>query len=700
MGGNRWWEHLRVPVCVLLVAIAGVVLWRALIQGKLEFGDVDPASLVVSLAALALTLLAVWRPKLSRENAIDTAAWADQLANEVLVAETRERDRLLGEPGRTIDVKFLLRPAPAHNTYRSPRKGTLADIVNYFEELQPQRLVILGAPGSGKTVMAIELILGLLERRKSGGPVPLRIPAASWDPEDGVQPWLVGYLVQTFRLSEETARALVDAYQIIPVIDGLDEMDSTNHPGYGSRAGQALRALNRYQEGRTKARLVLTCRTDQYKALIAGNVWARDAAHIELREVTRAQSVQFIKAAVGTDQISRWQPVLRALNRRRHPLAKALSTPWRLTLAVNAYQQQSPHTGDYLRDPAALVTGYRSEDQIRSHLLDLFIIDATTAGRNPHDYPPEQVRDWLAVLANYLTINASRPPFANRILSASDIVLHELWPLAGNRPRILITILAATIILISISLFSVIDFHVLSALLFGYFSITLYHTWRRPWHVPGVPHKPLYAPRTAIDRFKIVFRVALSLPLIGVHAFALAILLAGEFADNPGNELMILLTTSVVLTATPQFVNEDLHKLQGTWTSRNPHAPIRNDLRVSITQVITFSLVYGLPFGLTVALERVRGADPVDGLMAGLALALAFGPGLIVSMGSISVQYLMMLIAMRGRIPWRLGRFLHWCSTEAGLMRTAGIAYQFRHRELQDYLAATFETREKDYGFD
>ncbi|MGX7829657.1 hypothetical protein ACTG9Q_31675 [Actinokineospora sp. 24-640] len=37
-------------------------------------------------------------------------------------------------------------------------------------------------------------------------------------------------------------------------------------------------------------------------------------------------------------------------------------------------------------------------------------------------------------------------------------------------------------------------------------------------------------------------------------------------------------------------------------------------------------------------------------------------------------------------LPWRLGRFLHWCY-QAGLIRQAGIGYQFRHRELQDHLA-------------
>jgi hypothetical protein len=37
-------------------------------------------------------------------------------------------------------------------------------------------------------------------------------------------------------------------------------------------------------------------------------------------------------------------------------------------------------------------------------------------------------------------------------------------------------------------------------------------------------------------------------------------------------------------------------------------------------------------------------------------------------------------------VPWRLGHFLAW-SYNAGLIRTAGIGYQFRHRELQDHLA-------------
>ena len=48
-------------------------------------------------------------------------------------------------------------------------------------------------------------------------------------------------------------------------------------------------------------------------------------------------------------------------------------------------------------------------------------------------------------------------------------------------------------------------------------------------------------------------------------------------------------------------------------------------------------------------------------------------------------------------LPWRFGRFLHWCY-EAGLIRVAGISYQFRHRELQDYLACNLGTSKLGRG--
>ena len=53
------------------------------------------------------------------------------------------------------------------------------------------RLVVLGEPGSGKTMLMVRLVLDLLARRSSGGPVPFLASAASWDPSrQDLQDWL------------------------------------------------------------------------------------------------------------------------------------------------------------------------------------------------------------------------------------------------------------------------------------------------------------------------------------------------------------------------------------------------------------------------------------------------------------------------------------------------------------------------------
>ena len=60
---------------------------------------------------------------------------------------------------------------------------------------------------------------------------------------------------------------------VVPVLDGLDEMDADAAPGFSSRAGKAIRACNAFLDGDRKAALVLTCRTAQYEALERAREW-------------------------------------------------------------------------------------------------------------------------------------------------------------------------------------------------------------------------------------------------------------------------------------------------------------------------------------------------------------------------------------------------------------------------------------------
>src|ERR1039457_4317598 len=57
--------------------------------------------------------------------------------------------------------------------------GKLADVL---AKVPTGRLVVLGAPGAGKTMLLGQLLLDLIARRSPGGPVPVLLPVASWDP--------------------------------------------------------------------------------------------------------------------------------------------------------------------------------------------------------------------------------------------------------------------------------------------------------------------------------------------------------------------------------------------------------------------------------------------------------------------------------------------------------------------------------------
>jgi hypothetical protein len=71
-------------------------------------------------------------------------------------------------------------------------------------------------------------------------------------------------------------------------------------------------------------------------------------------------------------------------------------------------------------------------------------------------------------------------------------------------------------------------------------------------------------------------------------------------------------------------------------------------------------------------------------LILGAVIGTAFGLA-----RARAVMYVALLMCTRHSpqaLPWRLGRFLGWAE-EAGLLRIAGTAYQFRHLELQDWPA-------------
>ncbi|CAL9366237.1 hypothetical protein SUDANB106_00769 [Streptomyces sp. enrichment culture] len=692
---------------VALVAAVGFGA-RAAHSGVVVDGTFDGVGAVIALVSLAVALVAARHgAQALRRQETNLQEVAARLAVAVLDETRTARQQLLGDHDRTVDVRFVLRPAAAHTAAGAGAGGRLGEVVDYYRDLRPRRLVVTGAPGAGKTVLALQLMLRLLSRRTPDDPVPVLLSLASWDPDDDLGEWIARRLRDTYRLPAASARELVRARLVLPVLDGLDEMDADSMPGYASRAGRAVRALNRYQDADGKAGLVLTCRTRTYTVLEGlRGVWAQDAARVEIRPVDAAGAGGFLRARAADP--GRWQPVIDELERAPDgPLARGLSTPWRLTLASLVHEPRDERTGAYLRDPAELLAPeLDTAEAVSEHLLGLLVptatatADALSGTRRRARYTPEQVRAWLTELAVHLDRNAATGrTVGGWPLSGTDIVLHELWPLAGSRlPRAVHAALLATAWLLCAAALlprATTDsgFLPLQLMGAGLLFVTAAVSVSAAWAVvmPRPDRMSLRPFRAPADRRRAVKRLGLG-SAYGFVAGGGVGSVTGHIAEGEGvlgfaaggasGAVLGLGFASALLLVAPGAVG-----------AADPRDVMRGNL--------VFGTVFGIVLGFVSggsAPVVLGGIDPQDAerrLDAELVCVPAFALAAGLLFGIAGVRYAALLLCTRRwnrhRLPWRLGRFLHWCYG-AGLLRLAGTAYQFRHRELQDHLASRART--------
>ena len=272
-------------------------------------------------------------------------------------------------------------PPPAGTWAAGPdelagKGGELADVL---ARVPTGRLVVLGEPGSGKTVLMVRLLLDLLARRAEGGPVPILASVASWNPADqDLWDWLGAQLLidhpalaarPPAGMTEPTqAMALLASGLILPVLDGLDKIPEQVRGAAISRINDALRPGEQ---------VVVTCRTRQYRDAVRPQggveVTLRAAAAVQSRPL-EADAVRgyLLDDAPGPAARARWDPVL-ALLGTRAPAGQALTTPLMVALARTIYNPRPGETTGTLRDPAELC-GLPSRAAVEAHLLLLHAV--------------------------------------------------------------------------------------------------------------------------------------------------------------------------------------------------------------------------------------------------------------------------------------------------------------------------------------
>ncbi|MGP3951439.1 NACHT domain-containing protein [Streptomyces sp. 7N604] len=521
----------------------------------------------------------------------------------------------------------------------------------FTQRVPTRRLVVLGEPGSGKTMLLIRLLQGLIEQRSDGGLVPVLFSLASWNP---THECLTGWLAEQLRRSHpglralapptapeadpvDLAQAILEGRRILPILDGFDELPAALH-------AMALDALNRALPA--KQPLVVASRAAAYRDALtrpdATVVRLNGAAGIHLLPLTADEAAAYLRRDAGgerTPAADRWNTVATHLGTDT-PVGQALSTPLGLFLARTIYNPR-PHTPaapgpvphpDELCD----ITTFPTRTALNTHLFKEFIPAAYTPRHpRPPRWPATQAHRTFIFLARHLETNRDSSP---------DLAwweLHHAIP-ASVRRRTFEWVTAQPVSTSSAQL------------------------------------------RWSADLLTFRF------------AFALALGLAGGLAYGLTYGLSVGLGIGVAGVLVFGFVGGIEAEKPDLTTMVGPAALLTQDRRSFFAVGLRSWLIAGLMFGLAGGLLDGLLGGFADGLGVGLTGVLVgvlmFGPLAGLESGLVETAWggwvvARAYLAMRRKVPWDLMTFLQDAHEHRGVLRQVGAVYQFRHLDLQRHLA-------------
>jgi hypothetical protein len=563
--------------------------------------------------------------------------------------------------------------------------GGDGQFVDVLARVPTGRLVVLGEPGSGKTMLMVRLVLDLLKDRVSGGPVPMLVSVASWNPEDqDLHGWLAAQLsIDHPALASPTppgarrttrGQVLLAAGMILPILDGLDEIpDAVRGPAI-SRINDTLHPGER---------LVVTCRTRQYRDALrppgGAEVTLRAAAAIQLRPLNADVVSRYLRDdAGGPGAAARWEPVLAAL-RAQQSAGQALATPLMVGLARTIYNPRPGELAGELRDPAELCSSALPDRAaVETHLFDAFIPAAYRHGTYGR-WTAEKAETCLVRLARHLEYTIGGPDLA-------------WWQLVQALPGAVVGLAFGLATGLALGFFLEPAFGLAAGFAFGAafglafglarglgFSAAKEAISKREMRFSTRVLTWLFVSAAPTPSRKARFISTRGLR----HGIAVGVTVGvmGGFAFGAVFGLVFGLTFGVITGLGLGFegIPSDLA------TATSPRTVLRRDRRAALGLSIgTVLICWPL---LALLTEFAVRAEVVVTVTIGLVLALILG--LVTSVRETAWPLYGLVrgwLALRHRLPWQLMGFFD-DAHQRGVLRQAGAVYQFRHIELQHRLA-------------
>jgi hypothetical protein len=277
-------------------------------------------------------------------------------------------------PDMLRDPWDLLVERPGQQARPLEPDTTVTDVLQ-----QHRGLLIIGAPGAGKTTVLLGVLEQLLAAAEQDAvaPIPVVFPLTTWASSGlPLAEWLVnGLCGPLYGVSRAVAEYWITQERVLPLLDGLDEVAL-------DKRMDCARAIETFHAEHRLLPLVVTSRLADYNAL--GLKLALGAALL-IHPLTPAQVERHLE---------HWgEPLagLRAAVRDDPSLWDLLQTPFLLSVAVSTYEGL----------PAPDIGCADSLEQRRKQLLGAFIRQ-TLGRKRPQSYRAQDAVRWLSYIARAL----------------------------------------------------------------------------------------------------------------------------------------------------------------------------------------------------------------------------------------------------------------------------------------------------------
>ncbi len=197
-------------------------------------------------------------------------------------------------------------------------------IISVFDDLRGE-LLILGAPGSGKTIMLLELTRTLIVRAQQDEthPIPVIFNLSSWAEQHlSLIDWLVTELNARYDVPRKVGQAWIVQDQVLPLLDGLDEV-------HQDARDACVEAINTYRQEYGMTGMVVCSRVADYSAL---------TAKLKLRSAVVLQPLSNAQIDAYLQQIGDPLVTVRTLLREDPEMHELAETPLMLSIIVMMYQ--------------------------------------------------------------------------------------------------------------------------------------------------------------------------------------------------------------------------------------------------------------------------------------------------------------------------------------------------------------------------